>query len=347
MKQTIKVAQILAGAPIGGAENFYARLVAALGSVEGIEQRAFTRANPEREQQLLQAGVPVTRFRLGSDWHWFDNWRYRRALRDWQPDVAVTYMNRATRLTPNGDYKLVARLGHYYDLKYYRHCDYWIGIAKGICQHLIDGGFPRDRVFYIPNFVDETVAEALPRDSFDTNPEQPILLALGRLHVNKGFDVLLQSLQAIPEATLWLAGDGPEGGRLRQQAEQLGVLDRVRFLGWRRDVNALMRSADIFVCPSRHEGLGSIVGEAWFNRCPIVATASQGPAELIEHERTGLVTPVDNSEQLADAILQLLHNPAAASQLAENAYRHYMDNYSRAIICQQYADLFQQLVKQD
>src|SRR3546814_2771750 len=62
---------------------------------------------------------------------------------------------------------------------------------------------------------------------------------------------------------LWLAGEGPRRRALMQQAARLGLGDRVRFLGWRDDVAALLRAADVFLCPSRHEPLGNVVIEAW------------------------------------------------------------------------------------
>jgi glycosyltransferase involved in cell wall biosynthesis len=336
----MRVAQVMAGAPIGGAESFYARMVAALANYPQLDQRAFTRTNPQRESILTQAGVPVSTFCFGGPLQFFNNRQYVKALKEWHADIVVTYMNRATKLTPAGNYKLVARLGHYYNLKNYRHCDYWVGITKGICNHLIKGGMPAERVVQIPNFVDETIADPLPRTSFETPDNTPILFALGRLHVNKAFDVLFKALPAIPNSVVWLAGDGPEKESLTELCEELKITDRVRFLGWRTDVNALMKTADILVCPSRHEGFGSIVPEAWFNGCPIIATNSQGPGELIEDGETGLVTPVDNVDALADGINQLLGDSQPAQEMAQTAYKHYQDNYSREKICARYLEFF-------
>lgn len=342
-EHAIKVVHSLAGAPFGGAENFYTRLVCALNADSGLEQRAFTRANAQRVPQLESAGVTVETFRFGSKLNLLDNWRYRRALKRFAPDIVLTYMNRASGLTPRGDYQLVCRLGHYYDLKHYRHADYWIGISRGICQHLIDGGMPAERVVHIPNFVSEQIAEPIARSSFDTPVDVPLLFACGRLHTNKAYDILLQAMVAVPDAFLWLAGDGPERAALQQQASSLGVAARIRFLGWRNDINSLMRTADAYVCPSRHEGLGSIVGESWFNECPIVATDSQGPGELIEDGVTGLVTPVDEPEPLAAAINRVLGDRELATALAARAKAHYHDNYSQQIICQRYSDFFRQI----
>lgn len=340
---TVTTVQALAGAPFGGAENFYTRLVCALAEQPGLRQFAFTRPNAAREARLAAAGVPVETFRFGSRLSLPGRWRYHLALRKLDPDVVLTYMNRASLLTPRGNYQLVCRLGHYYDLKYYRHANHWIGITRGICDHLVRGGMPAERVHRIPNFAEETQPTALPRSELNTPPEVPLLLAAGRLHINKGFDVLLAALRKLPDAWLWLAGDGPERTALENLSRELGVAQRVRFLGWRDDVDALMHSADLFVCPSRHEGLGSIVVEAWYHHCPIVATDSQGPGELIEDGHTGLVTPVDEVEPLAAAIGSLLGDIPAARRLADNARAHYDRHYSRAHIARSYNDLLHEL----
>jgi glycosyltransferase involved in cell wall biosynthesis len=341
----IKIAQVLAGAPKGGAENFYTRIVCELAKESELDQLAFTRHHVAREQAFRDAQVPVSTFKFGSALHWLDRIQYRRTLKACHPDIVVTYMNRATSVTPKGDYKLVARLGHYYDVKYYTHCDYWIGITKGICDYLIQQGLPKDRVVHIPNFVDQTSAEAISRTSFNTPENTPIIFALGRLHVHKGFDILIRALsKSSSNAVLWLAGEGPEHDSLQALVDELGIRDRVRFLGWRTDVNSLMRTADLFVCPSRYEGLGSIIIEAWFNRCPMIATASEGPSELITHEKNGLVTPIDDVHALSNAIDGLLSDPNKMEQLAENGYLEYAEHYSRDVIIQQYKDFFQSIM---
>ena len=334
------VAQVLAGAEQGGAENFFVRLVQGLEESHKVNQKAFIRNHQQRIDALRAGNVAVEGFRFGGKLSVIDRLKYRAALKQFHPDIVMTWMNRASGLTPKGDYQLVCRLGHYYNLKYYRHADYWVGISKGICDHLVNGGMPADRVFHIPNFADESLVEPLPRNSFNTPMGVPVLLAAGRLHVNKGFDVLLQSLRNIPEAILWLAGSGPEDGPLKKLCNELGLQDRVRFLGWRNDVTALMKTVDIFICPSRYEGLGSIVMESWAHGCPIIATASEGPGEVIEHGKTGILTPVDDARSLADAVMELLGDLHERHRLVENANRHYEAYYSRKVIVDKYNELY-------
>lgn len=346
MMEHLRVAQVLAGAARGGAENFFVRLVKGLQATGQLEQHAFIRAHADRMDALAAGGVPVSGFRFGGRLDLPGRLRFRHALHRFRPDIVMTWMNRASLMTPPGDYTLISRLGHYYNLKYYRHANYWVGISRGICDHLIQGGMPADRVFHIPNFADETPVAPLPRDSFDTPADRPLVLAAGRLHINKGFDILLQAMTRVPDAILWLAGSGPEEESLKTLCAELKLEDRVRFLGWRNDVTRLMRTADVFVCPSRHEGLGSIVMESWAHECPIIATDSQGPGELIDSGQTGLITPVDQAEPLAQAIRSLLEHPDRARTLVANARALYQAKYSQSVIVQQYLDLYQTVRRQ-
>ena len=341
----LRIAQVLAGAEQGGAENFFVRLVAGLNERDELQQKAFIRNHPHRIDALRKQGVATEGFRFGGKLDLPGNWRYRRALQDFKPDIVMTWMGRASIGTPagKGRYLLVNRLGQYYTLTYYRHADYWVGISHGICQHMINGGMPKDRVFYIPNFADETPVSPLPRDSFNTPLDQPLVLAAGRLHVNKGFDVLLHAMQEIPNTTLWLAGAGPEEANLKSLCHQLGLDERVRFLGWRNDVTALMRTADLFVCPSRHEGLGSIVMESWAHCCPIVATNSQGPGEVITDGVSGLVTPVDDAPALTSAIRRVLENPDLKQSLIEGGSQIYAKGFCREHIITEYVRFYQQI----
>lgn len=340
----IRVAQVLAGAKQGGAENFFVRLVSGLNERTELEAKAFIRKHEHRIQSLRNNGVDTEGFRFGGKLDLLGKWQYLRALNAFNPEIVMTWMGRASSSTPaSNKYVLVNRLGHYYKLKYYDHADYWVGISRGICQHMIDGGFPKDRVVYIPNFADETPVTPIPRDSFDTPTDRPLILAAGRLHENKGFDVLLHSLVQMPNVMLWLAGSGPEEAALKALCNKLGLDDRVRFLGWRTDVTTLMASVDLFVCPSRHEGLGSIVMESWAHRCPIVATNSQGPGEAITDGVSGLITPIDDADALANAMLKVLGSDDLRQSLIEGGSTVYAEGYCKQHIVQQYIGFYSRI----
>lgn len=304
----------MAGARHGGAEAFYERLTIALQDA-GEEVLPVIRHEPARAARLVAAGLAPVTLGFGGVFDMTTGWRLRRALAGFRPDVVVAWMNRAARFAPRGAYTLIGRLGGYYDLKYYRHCDHLVGNTRDLVRWIVEQGWPAERAHHLPNFVDDFsgVAPA----SLPAPPNARRLLALGRLHPNKGFDVAIRALAELPGAHLSIAGEGPERGALEAIARQCGVADRVAFLGWRSDIGALLAACEVFVCSSRHEPLGNIVPEAWSAARPVVAAAAQGPAELIGNNETGLLVPVDNAEALAQAIRALLDDPVRAWTMAK------------------------------
>jgi len=299
----MRILQVMAGAKFGGAEAFFTRLVAALRRA-GMHQRVVIRRDKHRAEILRQAGIEPVEFRFGGPLDILTRMGLKREIASFSPKIVMTWMSRASTMCPKGNFVHVARLGGYYDLKYYQNCDHLIGNTQDIVGYLVDKGWPAERAHYLPNFVSGSPADPLPREGFYTPNDAPLLLALGRLHENKAFDVLLDALTRIPNAYLWLAGDGPKRAELEAQAEKLGVKPRVRFLGWRDDVEALLASCDIFVCPSRHEPLGNVVVEAWAQSKPVVAADSLGPGVLIDQNKNGVLVPINDSKSLAHGIKQ-------------------------------------------
>jgi glycosyltransferase involved in cell wall biosynthesis len=163
------------------------------------------------------------------------------------------------------------------------------------------------------------------------------------LHVNKAFDVLLPAFSKLESGTLWIAGEGPERESLTAQAKALGILERVRFLGWRTDVNSLLKTADLFVCSSRSEGLGSILLESWFNRCPMVSAKSEGPSELITHGETGLLCEIDDIDEMSQHMRSVLNDSSLAQMLVDNGSREYASKYSEQIIIDRYLEFFEEI----
>ncbi|MBM3597441.1 MAG: glycosyltransferase [Alphaproteobacteria bacterium] len=337
-----RVLQVMAGADKGGAEAFFVRLVTALQRA-GLDQRAAIRTNAARAAALRAAGVDTIELPFGG---WFDfttGPALKRVLADYRPDIALTWMSRATQRLPRSPAIHVARLGGYYDFKHYRRCDHLIANTAGIADHLVQGGIDPARVHVLRNFVDAVDAMPVDRAGLDTPADAKVVLAMGRLHENKAFDVLLAAVARIEGAWLWLAGSGPEDAALKAQAARLGIAGRVRFLGWRDDGGALLASADVLVCSSRHEPLGNVVLEAWAARRPVVAAASAGPAMLIVDGESGLLAPVDDAVALADAIGRVLSDAGLAGRLAEAGHTAWAQGYTEDRVVAAYLDFFRRI----
>lgn len=314
----MRIAQVMGSAALGGAEAFYERLVPALARA-GEEVLAVTRRDAGRRARLLAAGITPVELGFGQRLDLLTGPRLAAALDRFRPEVVMSWMNRASayagraRRRPGVRWTLVGRLGGYYDLRHYRHCDHLAGNTRDLRDWLVRQGWPPERAHHLPNFAAD-LAGAAPA-ALPAPPGAPRLLALGRLHPNKGFDVLLRALALLPGAHLSLAGEGPERAALQRLAAGLGVADRVAFLGWREDAGALLAACDLFVCPSRHEPLGNVVLEAWSAARPVIAAAAQGPSELIRDGETGILVPKEAPEPLAAAIAGLLADPARAAML--------------------------------
>ncbi|MDA0664092.1 MAG: glycosyltransferase [Proteobacteria bacterium] len=339
----MRLMQVMAGAPHGGAEAFFDRLTLALDST-GIDQQIVIRRNAERAALLQSAKRRPVEMAFGGALDFVTGHRLRKAVRRFEPDIVLSWMSRATQFAPIGRHVLAARLGGYYRLANFERCDHLVGNTQHICDYLVEAGWPRARTSYLPNFVDSVAMPAVSRSSLDTPEDAPLLFALGRLHANKGFDVLLAALAQIPGAYLWLAGEGPKQAELAQQATRLGVADRVRFLGWRNDAPALFAACDLFICPSRHEPLGNVVIEAWAQNRPVVAAESSGPAALVTEGVSGLLAPVEDADALAAAVRRVLAAPDLAATLVTGGRTAYEAAFTKAKVVARYLEFFESVM---
>ncbi len=339
----MKILQAMAGAEFGGAEAFFVRLAIALGRT-GLEQKVIIRENPARAQLLRTGGVEPVQLPFGGRFDWTTPRALKREIAAFKPDIVLTWMNRATGFCPKGDFVHCGRLGGYYDLKYYAKCQHLIGNTRDIVDYLAEQGWPRERAHYLPNFVDATEAAPASRSEFFTPKGVPVVLGMGRLHENKAFDVLLQAIARVPDAYLWIAGEGPMRGELQKLAEKLAVKPRVRFLGWRDDTASLLAASDLFVCPSRHEPLGNVVIEAWAQGIPVIAADSMGPGTLIEHLDNGVLVPVDDEATMGRAIRTVLEDDDLRERIARRGYEAYQAQFTEERVVKQYMDFFEKVL---
>lgn len=325
----MRVAHVMAGAPHGGAEGFFERLTLAQHRA-GLDVLAVIRRDAPRAARLSAGGLAPVELGFGGPLDLLTGRRLRAVLDGFRPQVVVAWMNRAARFCRGASrgaaWTLVGRLGGQYDLRYYRGCDILVANTRGLCDWIAAQGWPRERLKHLPNFADDLAGA--PPATLPVPPGARVLLAMGRLHPNKDFPTLLRALVRLPDGVhLALAGEGPERAALDALAAELGVAGRVAFLGWRGDVGALLAAAAVLVVPSRIEPLGNVVLEGFAAARPVVAAAADGPRELIEDGRSGLLVPVGDDAALAAAIARVLDDPALAASLAaagraEFAARH-------------------------
>lgn len=163
------------------------------------------------------------------------------------------------------------------------------------------------------------------RRALGLDPDRPVVGTVGRLERRKGQDLLIEAVarlvrgEAGPRPQALLVGDGPTRPLLAEQARRLGVTGDVRFLGAVADVRPALAAMDVFVLPSREEGMSNALMEAMAAERPVVATSVGGNGEVVTHEQSGLLVPGDDVPALVGAVAGLLRDPARAARLAQAA----------------------------
>nr|WP_281367785.1 glycosyltransferase family 4 protein [Saccharibacillus deserti] len=184
-----------------------------------------------------------------------------------------------------------------------------------------------ERIKIMPNGYDERRFKPVPHEN-----EVPQLMAVCRLVPAKGLDVLLRACALLKERNspyvLHLIGDGPSRQELEKLAQELGVYDDTIFYGYTLHPEEFMPFFDIFVLPSRAEAFGSVFAEAALCCLALVGTSVGGVPEQIEHGVNGLLVPPDDPEALADALEQVIGDPAYRYELARTACEKAKSHYS-------------------
>jgi glycosyltransferase involved in cell wall biosynthesis len=173
-------------------------------------------------------------------------------------------------------------------------------------------------------------------------------VAAGVLVPNKAYDVLVEALGRLRKEEqsfeLLLAGEGPERPRLEKLAVQLGLAERVKFLGSIENVPDLLASAQMVVHPSRSEGLSNTLLEAMAEGLPVIATDVGGTPELVKDGETGMLVPPDDPVLLAAKIKQLLNDPGLRFRLGESGLKLVRSKYSVETVASQYERIYESLL---
>jgi glycosyltransferase involved in cell wall biosynthesis len=347
----MRILHIMASSANGGAETYSTDVMLSLHKA-GVDQCVVMPQDAARYGELEKAGLRMEPSVLSP--------RFLPAILPVQkfttqlliarekPDIVQSWMRRgaalAGRATATPTPIHVGWFGGYYDTTKFANCAHLVGVTRDIVAHMVKHGTAPDKAHFIPTFPDIAALPPVDRATLATPREAKALLALSRLHPKKGLDILLNALVDLPDCIAWLAGDGPLRRELENTAKKLGVLDRVRFLGWRTDRAALLRAADICVLPSRYEPFGTVILEAWAAGTPLIACASAGPAATIEHDMTGLLVPIDDASALAAALRRTLDDEVLRRRLIAQGYAAYIKDYTREAVTHQWLRFYKSLL---
>lgn len=325
----------------GGAERFFVHLVNALAR-RGIEQTAVIRPNRVWRRDINAAvGVTESHFRNLSLDRVLLPRKVLRMARSSKPDALLAWAPRASELMP--DYKgciKVSRLGDYPTrLHYFKNTDVIVCNTPGIADHVRSLGWTRS-VEVISNFTNTERVTPVDRRNVNTPEDAPVVMSMGRFVPRKGFALLTEAVAKLPGVYLWIAGDGEEMENVRKLAADLGVIDRVRFLGWQKDTRPYVAACDIFVMPSSHEPLGNVILEAWAQGKPVVSSRSEGPSWFMRDGDNGLLADIGDTDGFSRAIERLINDRQLTDRVVLGGQETLMGQFSEEAVANAYIELF-------
>ncbi len=187
-------------------------------------------------------------------------------------------------------------------------------VSPSVARHYAQGlAWAPEAITLLPN----SLSPAGWRPSADKKGQGRQVIMAGTLYPLKRVAVGLLALRDLPEAHLWVAGDGPQRAELQQLAQVYGVAERVQFLGVRTDLPALFRAADLFWLLSEREGMPMVALEALASALPVVATDVPGTRDLLRHEENSLLVALDQASQVVAASRRLWQEPGLSQRLVE------------------------------
>ena len=197
-----------------------------------------------------------------------------------------------------------------------------------------------EKIVLIPNGID---LARFPARQYSGSPTRVAVVAC--LREEKRIDVLISAIPQIianrPDTRFIIAGEGTCREPLVTLARELGVLDKIDFLGHREDVSAVLSDADIFVLPSRSEAFPNAIMEAMAAGLPVVASNVGGIPELVEDGRTGHLVQPGDAAGLADSVIALLERPQQLEEFGRAARRKVEESYSFDRMVGQFEDLYE------
>jgi glycosyltransferase involved in cell wall biosynthesis len=326
----------------GGAERFFVSLANAFGE-RGVEQHFIIRPRRTWEGLIKELGpIWFNNYRYFSLSSFLLEWRVKRLIKTWQPDAVMAWMPRASHLIPDMDSALkLTRLGDYpVHLRHFKNLDVLVGNQPGIATHCQELGWDKP-ICTISNFARQVTPVPVLRAALDTPEDAFVISSAGRFVNRKGMDFLIRAAARVPNAYLWLIGEGKERDALEALAQSEGIADRTRFIGWVDEPIHHIAACDVFGMTSRHEPLGNVVLEAWQAKVPVVATRSEGPSWYMVDGGNGVLTDIDDLDPFVAGLQKIKDDPAFGAKMVQGGSAQLDTLFSKRGIVDQYLDLFE------
>jgi len=355
-----KILFVITGLGMGGAENIVIQLADYLAKMGHRVTIIYLTGNIVVTPQ--NKDVEIIGIGIKKKWNiLFLFWKFISVIRKIKPDIVHAHMFHAIILARMARLfiripKIICtehntEIGGAIRLALFKLTDYLADTTSFVSKSSAEvfkqaGAVKNSTVIY--NAIDSKKYYPLPeckvniRDAFNIQPSEKIIFCTGRLEIIKDYPNLLSALVIIKDNIKFkclIAGDGTQRKNLEHFSKELGIHNRIIFLGIRHDIAELLNSADLFVLPSMSEGFPLAVAEAMACGSVVVATDCGGVSELIGN--AGFLVPARDSKALANAIISALNIESHTRELiSKKARQRIEDNYDLPIMLNRYMELY-------
>jgi glycosyltransferase involved in cell wall biosynthesis len=321
------------GKGLGGLEQVfldYQPILEAYAAAQGGVATGVVRTGGKVAAQEAARVPPLATMPAYTDWDPLTLGAARKLVAATAPDLILSHGQRPARLlakaAPRNAVLAICVHKPAFDIETTR--THYVCVGRHLADLVIARGAPSQRVHFVPNAVKPPTALATP---FKDGVGSPRIVAAGRLHPKKGFDVLIAALAILHERGqafgCEIAGEGDERARLEGLITQHGLGERVRLVGWRSDVSAFLATGDVFAFPSYQEGFPLVLLEAMAVGLPVASAAIPGPVEMIADGVDGVLVPPGDPAALAEALAGLIAAPEKATALGVAARAKVLEDY--------------------
>ena len=233
----------------------------------------------------------------------------------------------------------------YWEKQAFHQAKIIIAVSEKVATELVNIGVPRQKIRVIVNGVDleEFIPGVTSRSLWGLPENVTLALFAGDIRTpRKNLDTVLQALKKVPNLHLAVVGD-TQGSPFLELANNLGISERVHFLGYRRDIAKIMQATDFFVFPSRYEACTLVLLEALASGLPVITATATGGAELVTPEAGIVLSETDNVDSLAASLSVLASDRSLRQQMGEVA-RTIAQQHSWKKMAQNYLDIFEELI---
>jgi glycosyltransferase involved in cell wall biosynthesis len=358
LESAIKIIFVITGTGVGGAEKMLYHTIKGLNPERYAARLCSLKKKGEVACRLEEEGLEVYSLNMRDEATmagWLDSLRalvllVRYFMRE-RPAVVHSFLFRANILARIAGYltgvpviiSSVRVMGgemkwhHLIDRITAFMADHFVAVSNGVKEHIIRKAHVAEckvstiyNGIVVGNSAGVDVADLM--NDIGLTADQRILMTAGRLHRQKGYDLLLQALSVVQKSfsgvQLLILGAGQEEKSLKKLAHSLELSEKVLFLGLRSDVDRLLQCSEMFVLPSRWEGFPNVLLEAMAAGKPVVATAVGGVQELVVDEVTGILVPPQDETALADAITLLLSDKKRALAMGAAGRERVLQRFS-------------------